>query len=634
MRVGRANGEGWLRLGEAAAELGVSLNTLRRWSDSGKLTCYRSPGGHRRYRRADVETLLRAEDGGGPCPGRPPPAGHLGGHDDGARVPAHPGARRRRRRRRDRVQDLAAPRATAPFRILSARSRAGRARPRGGDRRRGCCPPCGRSCAPAAASSSPTSARRTCSSAPRQRCCASAATPPSWPCRCAVEGRNRAVLELVESRAPRAFTGANVAFAEFMARQAARLLGGRSAATDRAAGRSDCPRRRCPASAALAAARGPAAHPRRPAAPRAGRRRLRHPPLRPRSRTRWSRSPRPRPASLRHCGACCTPRPTSARRRRRSSPASRSLITDLAAIRRRRPSPRAPGAERREERVRRADPPRARGRRPASRCTAARPAGCRTGRSALWSKRRRRRRPSRWPAITTPPSSPAAIAQLDDLIAGFSMHSPAMDAESLVLSTLQALRTRPDFDACTVYRVDGAVASAVPSWRRRRQPGRRRRRRGTLERLPGGGAGRGRPCTRGGHRLMPARHRSLGRRDALILRDPGPHGVVLTPVVFWDRLVGVLEFGSATPQGLATADARRSGGRRPPGRRARQRRRHRPPAAAQPGPRAGRRGGPRGHRPPQHRRGPARRGRAPLRPHPHPRGRHLRRGGRHAARRS
>ena len=50
------------------------------------------------------------------------------------------------------------------------------------------------------------------------------------------------------------------------------------------------------------------------------------------------------------------------------------------------------------------------------------------------------------------------IAYLDDLIAGFSMHSPAMDAESLVLSTLQALRTRPDFDACTVYRVDGAVA--------------------------------------------------------------------------------------------------------------------------------------------------------------------------------
>ena len=51
------------------------------------------------------------------------------------------------------------------------------------------------------------------------------------------------------------------------------------------------------------------------------------------------------------------------------------------------------------------------------------------------------------------------IAYLDDLIAGFSTHSPAMDAESLVLSTLEALRTRPDFDACTVYRVDGLVAT-------------------------------------------------------------------------------------------------------------------------------------------------------------------------------
>ena len=40
----------------------------------------------------------------------------------------------------------------------------------------------------------------------------------------AVDGRNTAVLELVESRAPRAFTGANVTFAEFMARQAAQLL--------------------------------------------------------------------------------------------------------------------------------------------------------------------------------------------------------------------------------------------------------------------------------------------------------------------------------------------------------------------------------------------------------------------------
>ena len=61
MRVGKANGKEWLRLNEAADLLGVSHTTLRRWSDSGRLTCYRSPGGHRRYRRGDVETALTAQ---------------------------------------------------------------------------------------------------------------------------------------------------------------------------------------------------------------------------------------------------------------------------------------------------------------------------------------------------------------------------------------------------------------------------------------------------------------------------------------------------------------------------------------------------------------------------------------------
>ena len=64
MRVGRADGESWLRLGEAAALIGISINTLRRWSDAGRLTCYRSPGGHRRYRRRDVETLLLTQTAG------------------------------------------------------------------------------------------------------------------------------------------------------------------------------------------------------------------------------------------------------------------------------------------------------------------------------------------------------------------------------------------------------------------------------------------------------------------------------------------------------------------------------------------------------------------------------------------
>ncbi|MFA4964148.1 MAG: GAF domain-containing protein [Thermoleophilia bacterium] len=61
MRVGRASGEDWWRLGEAASTLGVSLSTLRRWSDSGKLRCYRSSGGHRRFRRSDVLAFLAAQ---------------------------------------------------------------------------------------------------------------------------------------------------------------------------------------------------------------------------------------------------------------------------------------------------------------------------------------------------------------------------------------------------------------------------------------------------------------------------------------------------------------------------------------------------------------------------------------------
>ncbi len=60
MRIGKANGQDWLRLGEAASVLGVSLNTLRQWSDAGHVRCYRSPGGHRRYRRSDLDAFLGA----------------------------------------------------------------------------------------------------------------------------------------------------------------------------------------------------------------------------------------------------------------------------------------------------------------------------------------------------------------------------------------------------------------------------------------------------------------------------------------------------------------------------------------------------------------------------------------------
>jgi diguanylate cyclase (GGDEF)-like protein/excisionase family DNA binding protein len=84
MRIGRANSQEWLRLSQAAAALGVSPSTLRRWSDAGEPACYRSRGGHRRFRRADIEMLLRVQTDdaaaigqASPAAGSPGDAGHL-----------------------------------------------------------------------------------------------------------------------------------------------------------------------------------------------------------------------------------------------------------------------------------------------------------------------------------------------------------------------------------------------------------------------------------------------------------------------------------------------------------------------------------------------------------------------------
>jgi excisionase family DNA binding protein len=48
----------WLSLGEASARLGIHPNTMRRWADGGKVPCYRTPGGHRRFRAADLQVVL------------------------------------------------------------------------------------------------------------------------------------------------------------------------------------------------------------------------------------------------------------------------------------------------------------------------------------------------------------------------------------------------------------------------------------------------------------------------------------------------------------------------------------------------------------------------------------------------
>jgi excisionase family DNA binding protein len=48
----------WLTLGQAAKYLGVAQSTIRKWSDGGRLTAFYTPGGHRRFRRSDLDQFL------------------------------------------------------------------------------------------------------------------------------------------------------------------------------------------------------------------------------------------------------------------------------------------------------------------------------------------------------------------------------------------------------------------------------------------------------------------------------------------------------------------------------------------------------------------------------------------------
>jgi excisionase family DNA binding protein len=48
----------WLTLGQAAKYLGVAQSTMRKWSDLGRVAAFYTPGGHRRYRRSDLDQFL------------------------------------------------------------------------------------------------------------------------------------------------------------------------------------------------------------------------------------------------------------------------------------------------------------------------------------------------------------------------------------------------------------------------------------------------------------------------------------------------------------------------------------------------------------------------------------------------
>jgi excisionase family DNA binding protein len=47
----------WLSLGPASRVLGVDPDTLRRWADAGRVRSFATPGGHRRFSRADLRRL-------------------------------------------------------------------------------------------------------------------------------------------------------------------------------------------------------------------------------------------------------------------------------------------------------------------------------------------------------------------------------------------------------------------------------------------------------------------------------------------------------------------------------------------------------------------------------------------------
>jgi excisionase family DNA binding protein len=73
----------WLTLGQAAKYLGVAQSTIRKWSDLGRVPAFYTPGGHRRYRRSDLDSFL---DRSGPgAKGRTGPVVLVVDDDEGVR---------------------------------------------------------------------------------------------------------------------------------------------------------------------------------------------------------------------------------------------------------------------------------------------------------------------------------------------------------------------------------------------------------------------------------------------------------------------------------------------------------------------------------------------------------------------
>jgi excisionase family DNA binding protein len=52
---------------QAAGYLGISLATIRRWTDAGYISCYRTPGGQRRFSRDQLEEFVNSMHREGPA---------------------------------------------------------------------------------------------------------------------------------------------------------------------------------------------------------------------------------------------------------------------------------------------------------------------------------------------------------------------------------------------------------------------------------------------------------------------------------------------------------------------------------------------------------------------------------------
>lgn len=86
----------WLELSEAADFLGVHFTTLRRWANAGQVPCIRTPGGRRRFSRAELTAFLAglhsaklADPQAHAGPGLPAPVAHLS-HTGLSREPWYP----------------------------------------------------------------------------------------------------------------------------------------------------------------------------------------------------------------------------------------------------------------------------------------------------------------------------------------------------------------------------------------------------------------------------------------------------------------------------------------------------------------------------------------------------------------